>query len=55
MSKSVVTAFYIAAMVIVIIGLDVSIFRNHAWPRLAANVAVVLLVGALWFRYVGRV
>jgi hypothetical protein len=41
-------------MAAVIVGLDVLIFRHHFWPRLAANVGIVLLAGAFYFRYVHR-
>jgi hypothetical protein len=39
-------------MVIVIVGVDVLIFRYQFWPRLAANVGIVLLAAAFYFRYV---
>ena len=42
---------YLAAMVAVIIGLDVIFFRNHFWERLAANVGTVLIFGAFYFRF----
>lgn len=42
---------YLAAMVAVIIGLDVIFFRNHFWERLAANVGTVLIFTAFYFRF----
>jgi cytochrome c oxidase subunit IV len=41
-------------MVAVVVGLDVVVFRHHFWERLAANVAVVLLFGAFYFRFLKR-
>jgi hypothetical protein len=47
-------ALYIVAMVVLIVGLDILVFRNHLWPRLAANVGIVLVFGAFYFRYLRR-
>jgi hypothetical protein len=41
-------------MVAVIVGMDVLIFRHQFWPRLTANVGIVLVAGAFYFRYVHR-
>jgi len=51
MGKNAGVALYIVAMVVVIVGLDILVFRNHLWPRLAANVGIVLVFGAFYFRY----
>jgi hypothetical protein len=51
MGKNAGIALYIVAMVVVIVGLDILVFRNHLWPRLAANVGIVLVFGAFYFRY----
>ena len=47
---------FVVAMVAVIVGLDILLFRNKqwAWERLAANVGAVLLFGAFYFRFRGR-
>jgi hypothetical protein len=45
---------YVAAMVIVIVGVDVLFFRDHPWARLAVNVGIVLVFGACYFRFVRR-
>jgi hypothetical protein len=39
-------------MVVAIVGVDVVIFRHQFWPRLSANVGIVLLAAAFYFRYV---
>jgi hypothetical protein len=47
----VVVALYVAAMVALIVGVDVTLFRHHFWERLAANVGIVLLFAAFYFRF----
>jgi hypothetical protein len=43
---------YVAAMVIVIVGADVLFFRGYFWPRLMANIGIVLVFGAFYLRFV---
>jgi protein-S-isoprenylcysteine O-methyltransferase Ste14 len=43
---------YVIAMVVVIVGVDILVFRNHPWPRLMVNVGIVLVFGALYFRFI---
>jgi hypothetical protein len=45
---------YVVALVAVVVAVDVLFFRNHAWERLAANVGIVLLFGAFYFRFLRR-
>ncbi len=54
MGRSTLTALYVIAMVAVIVGLDVAVFRHHFWERLAANVGIVLVFVAFYFRFVRR-
>ena len=42
---------YVLAMAGVVVGLDVLVFRNHFWERLAANVGIVLVFVAFYFRF----
>lgn len=42
---------YVAAMIALIVGLDVTLFRHHFWERLAANLGIVLLFAAFYFRF----
>jgi hypothetical protein len=51
MGRSTAAAVYVAAMVAVIVGLDVLFFRGHVWERLAANVGIVLVFAAFYFRF----
>jgi hypothetical protein len=45
---------YVLAMAAVVVGVDVLFFRNHFWERLAANVGIVLVFVAFYFRYLRR-
>jgi uncharacterized membrane protein len=47
-------ALYVGAMAAVVIGVDVLFFRHHFWERLAANVGIVLVFVAFYFRYLHR-
>ena len=44
---------YAVAMVAVVVGVDLLFFRDPSWfwERLAANVGIVLLFGAVYFRF----
>jgi hypothetical protein len=44
---------YVLAMVAVVVGVDLLFFRDRTWfwERLAANVGIVLLFGAFYFRF----
>jgi uncharacterized membrane protein len=47
---------FVLAMVAVVVGVDLLFFRGKTWfwERLAANVGIVLLFGAFFFRFPGR-
>jgi type IV secretory pathway VirB2 component (pilin) len=42
---------YVAAMIAVIVGVDLMFFRNRFWERLAVNIGIVLVFGAFYFRF----
>lgn len=42
---------YVAAMVALIVGLDVTLFKDRFWERLAVNVGTVLVFAAFYFRF----
>jgi hypothetical protein len=46
----------VLAMVAVVVGVDLLFFRDKTWfwERLAANVGIVLVFGAFYFRFPGR-
>jgi hypothetical protein len=52
--RRVAVALYLAAMVAVIVGLDVVFFRNRFWERLIANIGVVLVFAAFYLRFLAR-
>lgn len=51
MEAWVVVAVFVATMVALIVGVDITIFRDHPWARLAVNVGIVLVFGAFCFRF----
>ena len=50
-SVRMIVALYVAAMIALIVGLDVTLFRHHFWERLAANVGIVLVFAAFYGRF----
>jgi hypothetical protein len=42
----------VLALVVVVVTMDIIFFRGQFWERLAANVGIVLIFGALYFRFV---
>lgn len=51
MGRSPAAALYVLAMVAVVVGIDVAVFRHYFWARLIANVGVVLVFLAFYLRY----
>ena len=45
---------YVLAMVAVVVGVDVLFFRHQFWERLIANVGIVLVFAAFYFRFLKR-
>ncbi len=39
------------AMIIVIVTVDVLIFKNHFWERLLVNIGIVLVFAAFYLRF----
>ncbi len=54
MSRTTIGVLYGVGMAIVIVAADLLFFRDHPWPRLAANVGIALLFGAFYFRCHGN-
>jgi preprotein translocase subunit SecE len=54
MGSKAVAALYVAAMVIVIVGVDILVFRDRFWERLMSNVGIVLVFVAFYLRFVRR-
>jgi hypothetical protein len=55
MGNPAIRVLYALVMVAVVVGVDVLFFRHRTWfwERLAANVGIVLLFGAFYFRFPG--
>ena len=51
LGRQVAVALYMVAMVAVIVGVDLAFFRNRFWERLTANIGVVLVFAAFYFRF----
>jgi hypothetical protein len=47
-------AVYVLAMIAVVVGVDVLIFRHQFWPRLMANVGIILVFLAFYLRFLKR-
>ena len=47
-------ALFLLAMVAVVVCVDVLFFRNQFWERLIANVGIVLVFVAFYFRFLKR-
>ena len=51
MGSTAVGVLYVVAMAAAVVAVDVLLFRGHVWERLAANVGIVLVFGAFYFRF----
>ena len=54
MTRQMALVLYVAAMVVVIVGVDVAFFRNRFTERLLSNVGIVLLFAAFYLRFFAR-
>ena len=48
------TVLYVLALVTVVVGVDVLFLRHRFWERLLVNVAIVLVFGAFYLRFIKR-
>jgi hypothetical protein len=51
MGRSATAALYVVAMAGVVVAVDVLFFQGHVWERLTANVGIVLVFVAFYFRF----
>jgi hypothetical protein len=51
MGRHAAVALYVIAMIAVVVGVDILFFRHHFWARLIVNIGIVLVFGALYFRF----
>ncbi len=54
MGRQLAVALYVLALVVVVVGVDILFFRHQLWPRLLANIGIVLVFGAFYFRFLKR-
>lgn len=54
MSRQVAVVLYAVAMIAVIVGVDLSFFRDRFWERLTVNVGIVLVFAAFYMRFLRR-
>jgi hypothetical protein len=52
--RNVVVVFYVLAMIVIVVGVDVLFLRHHFWPRLLVNVGIVVVFGACYFLFLKR-
>ncbi len=51
MGRRAAVVLYVLALVAVVVCVDVLFFRHHVWERLIANVGIVLVFVAFYFRF----
>lgn len=51
MGRQIAIVLYAVAMVAIIVGVDFAFFRNRIWERLGANIGIVLLFAAFYFKF----
>jgi hypothetical protein len=51
MGRQPTVVLYVLALVAVVVVVDVLFFKHEFWPRLIANVGIVLVFGAFYLRF----
>ena len=51
MGRQAAVVLYVLTMVAVVVAVDILFFRNHFGLRLLANIGIVLVFGAFYFRF----
>lgn len=54
MGRQAAVVLYVLALVAVVVGVDILFFRGRLWERLIANVGIVLVFAAFYFRFLKR-
>jgi hypothetical protein len=54
MGRQAAVVLYVLALVGVVVGMDILFFRHHFSERLIANIGIVLVFGAFYFRFLKR-
>ena len=51
MTRNMSVVLYIVVLIAVVVGVDLLFFRNLFWERLTANIGIVLVFVAFYFRF----
>ena len=51
MTRNMSIVLYIVVMIAVVVSVDLLFFRNLVWERLIANIGIVLVFVAFYFRF----
>jgi hypothetical protein len=54
MGRRPTTVLFVLALIAIVVGVDVLFLGQHFWARLGANVGIVLIFGAFYFRFLKR-
>jgi len=54
MNRQAALVLYGVAMVAIIVAVDIVFFKNRFWERLTANIGIVLVFAAFYFRFLRR-
>jgi hypothetical protein len=54
MGRQAAIALYILALIALVVGVDVLLFRHQFWARLIVNVGIVLVFAAFYLRFLKR-
>ena len=54
MGSRAAVGLYAIAMVVIIVGVDILVFRDRFWERLISNVGIVLVFAAFYLRFLKR-
>ncbi|MFF9127559.1 hypothetical protein ACF09J_30575 [Streptomyces sp. NPDC014889] len=54
MARQTAVVFYVVALIVVVVGVDVLFFRHQFWERLMVNIGIVLVFVAFYLRFLKR-
>jgi len=54
MTRQISVLLYVAALIAVVVGVDVLFFRDRFWERLLVNVGIVLVFAAFYSRFLSN-
>ncbi|MDE2165600.1 MAG: hypothetical protein KGJ66_04590 [Alphaproteobacteria bacterium] len=54
MTRQIAVVLYVAAMIAMIVGVDLVFFKHRFWERLTVNIGIVLVFAAFYFRFFAR-